>query len=140
MAEENELESKQVNEFDISHPFVMVDLSKNFIIQFFCKKNGKRSLITHNLELVWRKHGGHCVIYFMLVENIFFLNPVALFCIRYVCLVGWLMFFFSLPVRIYLYTSIHGNTNAILTSALFSTVLWCGFFYLVTEETICASD
>lgn len=32
------------------------------------------SLISHNLELAWRKHGGHCVIYFMFVRE-FLLIP-----------------------------------------------------------------
>lgn len=33
------------------------------------------SLISHNLELAWRKHGGHCVIYFMFVREPRSLSP-----------------------------------------------------------------
>lgn len=77
--------------------------AKNFIIQL---NSLWWSLITHNSELAWRKHGGHCVIYFMFVRDTFFpaRNPVvfSVVCLSLVGVCRFLLWFFSFSFSFHL--------------------------------------
>lgn len=99
--------------------------AKNFIIQL---NSLWWSLITHNSELAWRKHGGHCVIYFMFVRDTFFpaRNPVV-FSVVCLSLVGVCLFCcgfsLSLSLSIFHICSTHRKARLIFP------VLWPFFLH-----------